>query len=133
MAGIPFGIGSPVGHPAQFGQWGVSSSLPSVLQSIQTVPQQLSQLQQLEYVQQQQVHQLHQIVQVIAQQIQQLQQTVQFIPHQLQQLQQQVQAQFQPFGAAISGASGLGVPQSVAGMTGVGGFPGFYPQPGQVM
>jgi hypothetical protein len=132
MAGIPFGIGSPVGYPAQFGQWGVSS-LPSVLQSIQTVPQQLSQLQQLEYVQQQQVQQLQQTVQVIAQQIQQLQQIVQFIPHQLQQLYQQVQAQSSPFGAGVSGVSGFGLPQPVAGMSGLVGSPAFYSQPGQVM
>src|SRR5262249_11963073 len=110
--GTAFGIGTPVSYPLQQNPWGFSPYIgqsggyppfgqsfgpqlvQQIAQSLQTIPYQLQQLQQLEYVQQQH---LQQLLQIVPAQLQQVQQLVQFIPQLIQQLQQHVQAQ-QPFG-----------------------------------
>jgi hypothetical protein len=119
----PFGL-SPYGLQNQgAAPWGLSpyGQQQPIQQWLQTVPQQLQQLQQVSYAQQQL---LQQLVQVLPQQIQQLQQIVQYIPQQLQQLLQlAIQQQFaggigqgsqalspfhtlSPFGAPFTGSSG---------------------------
>src|SRR4051812_21613941 len=101
----------PVSVPAwgqPYGSQGLSSYSPAaslpphIAQFLQIVPQQLQQLQQLEYIQQQQLQQVQQLLQIVPQQLQQLQQVVQILPQQIQQLQQQL-AQLTPFG----GPSGI--------------------------
>lgn len=65
-----------------------SFALPvhQLVQSLQFVPYQLQQLQQIELLQHQQVQQL---LQIVPAQLQQLQQTIQYIAQQLPSLQQQ--------------------------------------------
>jgi hypothetical protein len=100
--------------------YALQQALPQIVQLLQTVPFQVQQLQQLEFVQQQQLQQLQQILQVIPIQLAQLQQLIQHVPQQLQQLTQL----HQPFGQF----SGLG------GFTPWGMTPqGIGTQPGHVM
>jgi hypothetical protein len=110
-----FGIGSPSGFPVQSTPWSASpygaqgigsysaAQLPysgqqPILQSLQILPQQIQQLQQLAYIQQQQ---LQQVLQIVPAQLQQLQQVIQFVPQQLQQLAQLVAQQ--QFGGGAQG------------------------------
>jgi len=78
-------------------------------QSLQAIPQQLNQLQQLAYIQQQQ---LQQVLQIVPAQLQQLQQVIQIVPQQLQQL-LQLLAQ-QQFGSSHQGMGALTQPQGFA-------------------
>jgi hypothetical protein len=115
-----FGIGSPSGFPVQSTPWSVSpygaqgigsyssAQLPygsqqPTLQSLQILPQQIQQLQQLAYIQQQQ---LQQVLQIVPAQLQQLQQVIQFVPQQLQQLAQLVAQQ--QFAGGAQGLTGAG-------------------------
>jgi hypothetical protein len=102
-------------------------------QSLQILPQQLGQLNQLL---QQQLNGLQQLLQIVPQQLHQIQQVLQLLPQQIHHL--QLQAQQQPFGAQaasgfagwqqpIGGSSGWGQP-----MTGIGSAP-FAGQAGSVM
>ena len=108
---------------AQFGIGSQPTYLPPILQSLQTVAQQLQQLQQLNYVQQQQ--------------IQQLQQWIQVVPQQIQQLQQQLLGQQSQFGVQVPGLTGLvAQPMALSGIPfqALSSAPQLFPQqPGHVM
>ena len=120
MLGTAFGIGTPLGYPAQqlnpygaqsFAQGTLAAQNPNITQTLQQavqllqfLPHQLQQLQQQQYVQYQQ---LQQVLQAIPAQLAQLQQLIQFVPQQIQQLQQSAPFQ-QPFGQ-IAGAPGYGI------------------------
>jgi len=101
----------------------IQQALPQIVQLLQTVPYQVQQLQQLEFVQQQQLQQLQQILQIIPTQLAQLQQLIQYVPQQLQLLQQTSQLQ-QPFGQ-VSGLGGF-TPWAITPQV-------FGAQPGHVM
>jgi ABC-type transporter Mla subunit MlaD len=117
MAGTAFGFGLPITSAITPSTPLGLSMLPlqQVHQLLQSVPQQLQALQQLEYIQQQQLQQLLQIV-----------------PAQLAQLQQLIQAalaQLQQSGQPLGQMAGAGFAVSPWGIT-----PQFYgAQPGQVM
>lgn len=97
---IPFGIspqwpfaptGNPSTQPPQYGQ-----PFQQIFQVLQTVPQQLQHLQQLQYAQQQQLQHVQQLLQAVPAQLAQLQQLIQIVPYQIQQLQQQGPQPFVP-------------------------------------
>ncbi len=121
MAGTAFGFGLPItSATTPLTPWGLSpySTLPvqQIHQLLQSVPQQLQVLQQLEYIQQQQLQQLLQIVPAQLAQVQQL----------LQVALQQLQQTGQPYGQ-MAGAGALAV--SPWGIS-----PQFYgAQPAQIM
>ena len=97
-AGQPFGIPAfpqPYGQP--FSSQPSAQHLQQVLQFLQTVPQQL---QQLQILQQQQFGQVQQLLQLVPSQLQYLQQLIQSFPQQIQSLQPQ-----QPYGSGL----GLGL------------------------
>ena len=114
MAGTMFGIGTPASYPVAPTSWGLSpyaafsgqglggQPWQQLLQLVQTVPQQLQQVQAL---QQQQLLYLQQLLQVVPAQLQQLQQLIQVLPQQIQ-----------PLGQTISGPFGFGlIPQTFGG------------------
>lgn len=126
FAGTPFGIGTPTispiaqnlgsslpftgQTPGMQPQWQpyLQASLPQFAQLLQTVPQQLYQVQ---LVQQQVLQHVQQLVQWVPVQLQQLQQLIQVATHQIQQLQHQGQ-----LNAGVSGPVPLTlVPQTFAG------------------
>jgi TolA-binding protein len=108
-AGFGFGTSLPSsGQTNPFG-YALSPSWYGPQQSLQAIPQQLNQLQQLAYIQQQQ---LQQVLQIVPAQLQQLQQVIQIVPQQLQQL-LQLLAQ-QQFGSSHQGMGALTQPQGFA-------------------
>ena len=142
MAGTAFGFGMPItSATTPLTPWGLSpygvlgqGIVPTALQSLagqspystlplqqvhqllQSVPQQLQALQQLEYIQQQQ---LQQLLQIVPAQLAQLQQLIQVVLLQLQQAGQPL--------AQVAGAGGFAV--SPWGIS-----PQFYgAQPAQIM
>jgi hypothetical protein len=95
----PFGMGAVQSPPIQ-----------QIALLLQTVPQQLQQVQQL---QQQQLVYLNQLLQWIPAQLQQIQQSIQLLPYQIQ--------QGQPLGAGIAPPVAFGLtPQPFAGQTTLG-------------
>jgi hypothetical protein len=114
-AGTTFGFGVPPSYnqpifPQAIAGYGIGQSQPwhQIIQLLQTVPQQL---QQLQLVQQQQVLQLQLLLHTVPAQLQQLQQLLQVAAQQIPHLQQ-------PFGSAISSPLGLGVsPQIFSGQS----------------
>ena len=106
-----FGLGSPVyptqtnpfaaasfgGYPSAFSTSGLQQQ--PILQSLQVIPQQLHQLQQLLSIQQQQIQQ---VLQIVPAQLQHLQQLIQLVPQQLHQVLQFVAQQ-----QSSAGAQGL--------------------------
>ena len=133
LAGTTFGIGTPTTYPVApvfwgqspyagqgfgmqsvptqpyFGSYGIGAQpLPQLLQTV------AQQLQQVQLLQQQQLFQVQQLLQVVPAQLQQLQQLIQIVPQQVHQLQQQWQA----FNPAIAGSLGFGsVPQTFGHLT----------------
>jgi hypothetical protein len=113
MPGTMFGMGlSPVypiaPTPWPYNAYGTQNlsqlPLPHILQLVQSVPQQLQQIQSL---QQQQLLYVQQLVQLIPAQLQQLQQLIQSVPLQASSL--------QPLGPSLTGPFGFGVlPQPFA-------------------
>jgi len=96
--------------------------LPQIVQLLQTVPQQVQQVQYLQQILLQQLQQVQQILQFIPQQLQQLQQLIQYVPQQIQQLQQQ-----QPFGLGV--ATPWGITPQVGLTPGISSvIPGINPQ-----
>jgi len=119
FAGTGFGIGTPAIYPMAQNPWGFApyigagfggqTSTQQITQLLQSVPQQL---QQVQARQQQQFALLQQLLSIVPSQLQQLQQLIQVVPHQVQQLQQP----YQPFGAGLSGPLGFGLaPQAFGG------------------
>ena len=113
VPGSTFGLGTTGGYAAPFA-WGLSpyggQAQPvqhQILQLLQTVPQQL---QQLQAIQQQQSFQLQLLLQIVPAQLQQLQQLIHVVPQQIQQLQAG-----QPFGSVISSPLGFGLAPHVFG------------------
>ena len=105
------GLGNPFAAPQLFGQ--PFTNIPGGQVPLQQiVPQQLQQLQQLEYVQQQQLQQLQQLVQVIPAQLAQLHQLIQFVPQQILQMQHPFS---QGLGAGVLGSSPLGISPQIFG------------------
>lgn len=128
--GIPSSFANPLtSTPWSLSPYGTQQQVP--LQSLQLIPQQLQQLQQIVQIQQQQLQQLLQIVPV---QLQQLQQVIQFLPYQLQQvLQQHAQQQFgggQPLTSVFGQASQS---QPYSPFQSLSPMPGFSGPSGQVM
>lgn len=131
FAGTPFGIGTPTISPiaqylgtsnpfsaggAGIGPYAVgavpSLQVPQIAQLLQTVPQQLYQVQLLQQQLLLHVQQLIQWVPAQLQQLQQLQQLIQVATHQIQQLQQQGQ----PISPGASGSLPFTlVPQAFGG------------------
>jgi hypothetical protein len=106
FAGTTFGLGTQHPYiqpfaPQTIAGYGIGQSQPwqQIIQLLQTVPQQL---QQLQLVQQQQVLQLQLLLQTVPAQLQQLQQVLQVAAQQIPQIQQ-------PFGSAFSSPLGFGV------------------------
>jgi hypothetical protein len=107
MAGTMFGIGTPASYPVAPTSWGLSpyaayssqgfgaQPWQQRLQLVQTLPQQLLQVQAL---QQQQLLYLQQLLQVVPAQLQQLQQVMQVLPQQIQ-----------PLGQTMPGPFGFGL------------------------
>ena len=107
-----FGFGTSLPSSVQTNPFGyaLSPSWYGPQQSLQAIPQQLNQLQQLAYIQQQQ---LQQVLQIVPAQLQQLQQVIQIVPQQIQQL-LQILAQ-QQFGSSLNqGVGPLTQPQGFA-------------------
>jgi len=92
--------------------------LPQIVQLLQTVPQQVQQVQYLQQILLQQLQQVQQILQFIPQQLHQLQQLIQYVPQQILQLQQQ-----QPFGLGTATPWGI-TPQGINPVV----IPGINPQ-----
>jgi len=96
--------------------------LPQIVQLLQTVPQQVQQVQYLQQILLQQLQQVQQILQFIPQQLQQLQQLITYVPQQILQLQQQ-----QPFGLGV--ATPWGITPQVGLTPGISSvIPGINPQ-----
>jgi hypothetical protein len=114
LSGTTYGLGMQSGLQSNaplfsMGGFGPGTMQPwqQVLQTLQTLPQQL---QQLHYSQQQQLQYIQQLLQIVPAQLQQIQQLIQILPQQIQHLQQQ--PQLQSFGQGVPGSFGFGlVPQ----------------------
>jgi hypothetical protein len=115
LTGLPYGGQQPFGA---FGAQTYGQQQPGV-QSLQFIPYQLQQLQQVQLLQHQQ---LQQLLQVVPAQLQQIQQAIQFIAQQIPSLQQFGQSPW----SSLQATGGFGVPLQQA-------FGGGFGQPGQVM
>jgi len=115
IAGLPYGqplgaFGVPTYGQQTYGQ--------PVGQTLQFIPYQLQQLQQVQLLQHQQ---LQQLLQVVPAQLQQIQQAIQFIAQQIPSLQQFGQSPW----STLQATGGFGVPLQTFGAG--------FGQPGQVM
>jgi hypothetical protein len=115
-------VGLPYGGQQSTGFGTLTYAQQPIVQSLQFVPYQLQQLQQVQLLQHQQVQQL---LQVIPAQLQQIQQAIQFIAQQIPSLQSQQQFGQSPWAALSQTAGGYGIPLQPT-------F-GAFGQPGQVM